>query len=134
MRQQRCFRKGNYPPPLDCGLGPLSRAGVFCHWPSHGAHPANSAGGVESDARRETGRIIDSTAPGAEAGKPPTCAKPKPRWDVHLPDTGKRQLGLLNRLATFLTGRFFLSHRPSKGYYNPSKIQAWVVSCGEPPR
>ena len=31
-RHQRYFRRAIAPRPLDCGLGTLPRAGVFCHW------------------------------------------------------------------------------------------------------
>ena len=34
-RHQRYFRRAIAPRPLDCGLGPLPWAGVFCHWRSH---------------------------------------------------------------------------------------------------
>ena len=34
-RHQRYFRRAIAPRPLDCGLGPLPWAGVYCHWRSH---------------------------------------------------------------------------------------------------
>ena len=47
--QQRYFQRVITPRPLDYGSGSLPRAGVFCHWRSHGAQPATGAGEVEPE-------------------------------------------------------------------------------------
>ena len=45
--------ESNYPRPLNCGLCPVPRAGVFLYqWRYYGAQPAIGTGGVEPDARR----------------------------------------------------------------------------------
>ena len=69
------FSKGSYPRPLDCGLGPLPGRVFFAIGAPTGHSTAAVTGGVQPGARRETGRVIDSTAAGAEAGNPLTSAK-----------------------------------------------------------